>query len=105
MEERTTPMIEMTPREFRQVVSDVMEIAVKQTLVSLGMLKPYLTKAEAYKIYGRKQVDRWLKEKLIEKIKDGTNTSSIRLSRIELEKVAATSNRMSWFEHYVPEEA
>jgi hypothetical protein len=98
-------MIYLTPGEFRDALKAASELAVSQTLMKLGLLKPYLSKAEAYKIYGRKQVDRWLREKLISKIKDGTNSSTIRLSRTELETIAATSNRMSWFTHYVPEEA
>ncbi len=98
--------MEMTldARQIRILMQDSMELGVKKTLVELGLLTPYLSKQQAYKMYGRAQVDRWLKEKLIGKIKDGTNTSSMRLSRMELEMVAKTSNRMSWYTNYVREE-
>lgn len=90
--------------EIRRIMADSMELGVKKTLVELGLLTPYLTKQQAYKMYGRALVDRWIKEKLVTKVKDGTNTSSIRLSRMELEMVAKTSNRMSWYTNYVKEE-
>lgn len=90
--------------EIRRLMTESMELGAKKTLVELGLLTPYLSKQQAYKMYGRAQVDRWLKEKLISKIKDGTNSSSIRLSRMELETVSKTSNRISWYSNYVQEE-
>lgn len=53
-----------------------------------------LRKSTAYRIYGRTNVDRWLKEKLIEISIDG-NKGTV-LNRAELEKIAKSSNRMSY---------
>lgn len=54
-----------------------------------------LTKAEAYRLYGRSNVDRWLREGLLS-APQATGTSQILLDRSELEAVAAASNRISY---------
>lgn len=54
-----------------------------------------LTKADAYRLYGRSNVDRWLREGLIS-IWQPTDTSQIFLDRSELEAVAASSNRITY---------
>ncbi len=53
-----------------------------------------LTKADAYRLYGRSNVDRWLREGLI--ATQPTDTSQIFLDRSELEAVAASSNRITY---------
>ena len=69
-------------------------------MVEFGDLRPYMSLKEAYDKYGRGTVDRWIDEKLITRIKDGTGTSKVRISRAEIRSVADTSNRASWFEHH-----
>ena len=59
-------------------------------------LKPYISKREAYKLYGRAIVDRWIKEGLIKEIKDGENSSTVRIDRIQIEIIAKSSNRSSF---------
>jgi len=54
-----------------------------------------LTKADAYRLYGRSNVDRWLREGLIS-AQQPTDTSQIFLDRSELEAVAASSNRITY---------
>lgn len=54
-----------------------------------------LTKAAAYRLYGRSNVDRWLREGLISK-QPTANTSQIFFDRHELETIAASSNRITY---------
>jgi len=54
-----------------------------------------LTKADAYRLYGRSNVDRWLREGLISK-QPTADTSQIFLDRSELEAVAASNNRITY---------
>jgi len=54
-----------------------------------------MTKADAYRLYGRSNVDRWLREDLIS-AQQPTDTSQIFLDRSELEAVAASSNRITY---------
>lgn len=89
----------MTDAEYRRAMMDAAEIAAQKVLVATGNLKPFLTQIQAYKMYGRGTVDRWIKEGLITPIKDGAATSRVRIDRLQIEAVARTSNRASYFEH------
>lgn len=73
------------------------EAGFKKCAEQLGLLKPYISLRDAYKTYGRATVDRWIDERLVHVIKDGTTTSKCRIKRDEIELVAAMSNRASWF--------
>jgi hypothetical protein len=63
------------------------ELGAIQVLIKTGKLKAYITKAEAYRLYGRKHIDRWLSEGLLTPRKDGTHSASFRIDRFELELI------------------
>ena len=89
----------MTDIEYRRAMLDAAEIAAQKVLVSTGQLKPYMSLRQAYKLYGERNVERWRKEGLIKAVKDGDRNSKVRIDRLEIESVARTSNRASYFEH------
>jgi hypothetical protein len=60
-----------------------------KVLFSSGILRDHLSKAEAYKIYGRSNVDRRLSENLIK-------ISIKKINRLQLEAIAASGNRMTY---------
>ena len=60
-----------------------------KALLSSGILHDQLSKTEAYKIYGRSNVDRWLSENLIK-------IFNKKINRLKLEAIAASSNRMTY---------
>jgi len=60
------------------------------------LLKNQLSLADAYAIYGRANVDRWITEKLIVTRIGGNGISRKSISRSELEAVAFKSNRISY---------
>ena len=76
------------------------KIGYDRCLADHGKLKPYVSLNYAQKKYGRKTVDRWIAEGLLDVIKDGDNNSRCRVSRERLELLSATSNRASWYEHH-----
>ncbi len=78
----------------------LMDVVVGKFAVECKLRKPYMSLNQAYKMYGRKTVDRWIEEGLIDIMKDGTNTSKCRILRERIELVAAMSNRASWYEHH-----
>lgn len=82
--------------DLKMLLADAMEIGAKKALIETGNLKPYLSKNEAYRAYGRRIVDRWLMEDLIKPIKDGSETAKVRLSRMELEILSKSSNRRTY---------
>ena len=86
--------------EFKKTIQVVAELTTQAVLSKLGLLKPYLSLREAYETYGEGTVDRWLREGLIHKIKDGEGNSPVRISRLEIEATAQTSNRAEWYIEY-----
>jgi hypothetical protein len=89
-----------TELEFKRTMQAVVEFTTQTVLTKLGLLKPYLSLNEAYIMYGEGTVDRWVREGLVHKIKDGEGNSPVRISRIEIEAVAQTSNRAEWYIEY-----
>lgn len=83
--------------ELVNIMADAFAIGAQKVLIETMQLKPYVSKSEAYKLYGRRLVDRWLKEGLIKQIKDGDSNHSIRIDRLQLESVASASNRISFY--------
>lgn len=66
---------------------------VENVITEEQLFADTLSKNEAYKMYGRSNVDRWLKEKLI--IVSHTGKKGM-IERQRLEQVAACSNRFSY---------
>jgi len=87
-------------KHLKDLLADAVEIGFKKGLmtgsVSETKLKPYISKKQASNLYGRAIVDRWIKEGLVKEIKDGDNSSTIRIDRIQLEIIAKSSNRSSF---------
>lgn len=75
---------------------DAAELGAKKALEEAGLLKPYLKLKEAKRMYGPAIVERWIKEGLVEKIKDGTSSANIRISRAQIEAVAKSANRATY---------
>lgn len=83
-------------REFVKALEAAAKVASVQALVSAGVIKPYVSVREAYRMYGEGTVERWCREGVIKKIKDGEGNSKIRISRVQLE-AAETQNRAEWY--------
>ena len=89
----------MQELELKNLLSEAIFLGIQEYQSQFGNMPKYLSKNQAYQKYGRKIVDRWIKEGLIKELKDGDKQYKIRLDRLELEKVAAFSNRPSFFRH------
>ena len=87
-------------KHLKDLLSDAVEIGFKKGLMTSTMseikLKPYISKREAHRLYGRAIVERWIKEGLVKEIKDGDNSSTVRIDRIQIEIIAKSSNRSSF---------
>lgn len=86
-----------TEIEYRNALIDAAELGAKKALEEIGMLRPYLKLNEAKRLYGPSIVNRWIKEGLINPVKDGERNASVRIDRIQIESVAKTSNRASFY--------
>ena len=89
--------MELLPHELKNLLTDAAELGGTRALIGIGKLSPTISKAEAYRLYGRSQVNRWIDEHLIIPQKDGENTCRVRLDRMRLETIAKSSNRLSYF--------
>ena len=63
------------------------ELGALIALIKTGQIKPYITKAEAFRRYGRKNVERWLDDGLLTPRKDGDHSASWRIDRLEAELI------------------
>lgn len=88
--------LEISLQELSTLLQQAAELGAMKALEEAGCLKPYLNKSEAFKKYGRANVERWLKEQLITPRKDGNDSAAWRLDRLELDAVAKASNRHTY---------
>lgn len=63
------------------------ELGAMIALIKTGQIKPYITKAEAGRLCGRKNIERWLDEGLLTPRKDGSHSAGWRIDRFELELI------------------
>lgn len=61
------------------------ELGAITTLIQIGELKPYLKKSEAFRLYGRKNIEHWINKGWVTPRKDGEASAAWRLSRLEIE--------------------
>jgi hypothetical protein len=83
--------------EFAKALQVAAKVASVQTLVSAGIITPYISLRESYRLYGEGTVNRWIKEGVLTKIRDGEGNVKTRISRVQLEAVAQTQNRAEWY--------
>lgn len=85
-----------TETEYMNALIDAANIGALKALEMVGASKPYLKLREAFRLYGRRIVKRWIDEGLIHTIKDGDKNSSVRISRVEIEAVSMACNRATY---------
>jgi len=76
---------------FRRAVTS----GAQKALSDNGLLATDISKVEAYRLYGRSHVDRWIKEGLIVPISNGKNTKNY-IDNGKLAAIAARSNRITY---------
>lgn len=88
--------MEISRSQLATLLAQAAELGAKKALSETGVIKPYLKKSEAYRLYGRANVERWIQEGLVTPRKDGNDSAAWRLERIELNAIAMTSNRHTY---------
>jgi hypothetical protein len=74
-------------RQFIFLFQQGAALGAKMALIKTGKLKPYITKREAFRRYGRNKVNKWIDEGLVTIRKDGTQSAYWRIDLIEIEIV------------------
>ena len=81
-------MIELKISHLQALLTTAAELGAKTALRCAGLDKPQISKADAYRKYGRKSVDRWITEKHVIPISKGSK--SVLLNVKELEAISQT---------------
>jgi hypothetical protein len=82
----------MKLREFSDLLKRVVFDGAEKVIRQNAVLPENYTKAEAYRLYGRANVDRWMDEGLV----SAANASRKCINRVKLEDVAFSSNRVTY---------
>ncbi|QEM03655.1 hypothetical protein DIU31_009050 [Mucilaginibacter rubeus] len=70
---------------LQHIANESTKLGAISALIKTGHLKPYINKSQAFSIYGRTRVERWLNAGYIQFIKDGDHSAAWRLDRLLLE--------------------
>lgn len=79
--------LQISPHQLRFLLEQAAALGAQLALARMGKLKPYLNKAEAFRLYGRAAVENWIAEGLITPRKDGDHSACWRIERIEVEAI------------------
>jgi hypothetical protein len=88
----------MKLKHLSGLLNDAITIGADKALTESGQLSDTLTKAQAYRLYGRDNVDRWCKESLIHPVCLGGSGKKKFIDRLKLEAVARASNRTTYLQ-------
>lgn len=86
----------MKLKELSFLFKDAVIDGTDKALMDSGQLPDTLTKAQAFRLYGRTNVERWIHEGLINPVKQRNNSSKKFIDRLKLEMVARASNRTTY---------
>lgn len=80
-----------------KVMRSIAKLTATEMLAMTGGLKPYISKAEAYKMYGRGKVDKWIADGHLSISQDEVGTSSkMRINRGEIESLAEADDLLQF---------
>lgn len=83
----------MKQAELIHIFLEAVSGGTAKVLNETRIQKELVSKAEAYRLYGRSQVDRWILEGLFKPSKGQIHISKSGIDREKLEAIAAASNR------------
>ena len=90
-------MLELHEFQLRQMLTTAAELGAKNALREMGVGKTQISKAEAYRRFSRRRIDRWAREGKIKPVK---SNGSILLNVSELEALSQTVEL--YFKHIQP---
>ncbi|WP_199120330.1 hypothetical protein [Pedobacter sp. ASV28] len=80
-------MNSLTDHQLSMLLRDAAEMGALLALTKAGKIRPYMSKSEAFRTYGRKNIERWIDQGLITPRKDGNHSAPWRIERIEAEAI------------------
>jgi hypothetical protein len=76
---------QISSHQLKIIIQEAAEIGAIQALTKVGKLKPYLKKSEAFRKYGRANIENWVAKGLLTIRKDGDHSAVWRIDRMEVE--------------------
>jgi hypothetical protein len=86
----------MKTAELARILLESVNDSISAMLSETGIQKEWISKAEAYRQYGRSHVDRWIAEGLFKPLSGRIFISPSGIDRVKLEQIAAASNRNTY---------
>ncbi len=83
-------------KELARILLESVTDGTAKVLSENPIQRERISKAEAYRLYGRSQVDRWIAEGLLNSIKGKSSIPKSGIDRQRLEAVSAASNRATY---------
>jgi hypothetical protein len=84
--------IQINIHTLEKLLAEAAEMGARDALSRIGKLRPYLKKSEAFRLYGRRNVEHWIMEGLVTARKDGGHSASWRIERLEIDAVNKAKN-------------
>ena len=78
----------ISTHQLKLIIQEAAEMGAIQALTKAGKLKPYLKKSEAFRKYGRANIEHWAADGLLTIRKDGDHSAVWRIDRLEVEAIA-----------------
>jgi hypothetical protein len=85
--------LSMSLSQLRALLVDAGEVAAKKALSDAGLLKPFISKSQAEKKYGRPNIARWTEEGLLHPSRGSETNQNWKYDTHELESVYKASLR------------
>lgn len=86
----------LTPLQLQTLLCHAAEMGAKSVLAKTGHIRPYLKKSEAFRHYGRKNVEHWIGLGLVTPRKDGDHSATWRIDRMEIEAISKSREAMRY---------
>jgi len=82
---------------LQSMLADAAEIGANIALTKAGLLGATISKSQAYRMYKRGKVDKWIRDGVLEVHKDvGASSSKWRIDRAQIEAIAKSDNRPAY---------
>ncbi|WP_144009331.1 hypothetical protein [Pedobacter nyackensis] len=84
----------MSLSQLKGLLISASKIGAKKAMIDLGLYSATLNKSQAARICGSKELlARWIKEGVINPVRDASGNAAWRIDRIELESALESENR------------
>jgi hypothetical protein len=78
---------QISTHQLKLIIAEAAEMGAVMAMIKTGKVRPYMKKSEAFRKYGRANIEKWIEQGLISVRKDGNHSATWRIDRIEVEAI------------------